>query len=54
MIVSMGLNLTLAGAGEGVVTEGVDLEAFDDDDDDVMEGVDDEEGVERVFEDADV
>ena len=47
-----GSNLTLVGAGEGVVVEGVDFGALDDDDD-ATEGDDNEEGLEHVFEGAD-
>ena len=52
MVASIGSNLTLVGAGEGVVAEEVDLGVLDDDDDDAAGGGVDEEKVEHIFEGA--
>ena len=49
MTSSTGSNLTLVGAGEGVVIEEVDLGGLDDDDDDAAGGEDNEEKLECVF-----
>ena len=52
MVALIGSNLTLVGAGEGVVAEEVDLGVLDDDDDDATGGEDDKEKLEHIFEGA--